>query len=264
MVVPYPDTWAAPGVLATATPIGSNGQACDASVDGSLVRTLSAQARRQAELARSLQQAAEGEEARLTAELAEAQRELNRYRRGDQRTKPARGGGDGSTGGSNGGSGHNGATGLRPNGSTGGGRKTLICIRHGKSLAQGVPNRQRKVGLEYTDAKLASTGRQQALDLASALQKHNPPAGSTGSTGADADHDDEPAAAGSRGSSGGADRFLSLIHQAELVVVSPLTRALQTACHIFSAKGDRSELPPFVCVSTLRLKIIGQNRPILG
>jgi broad specificity phosphatase PhoE len=36
---------------------------------------------------------------------------------------------------------------------------------------------------------------------------------------------------------------LSLIQQAELVVVSPLTRALQTACHIFSAGVP----PPFIC-----------------
>jgi broad specificity phosphatase PhoE len=44
------------------------------------------------------------------------------------------------------------------------------------------------------------------------------------------------------------------MHQAELVVVSPLTRALQTACYIFSHACDREavpsnlmHMPPFIC-----------------
>ena len=102
-------------------------------------------------------------------------------------------------------------------------RKTLICIRHGTSLAQGVPEKIRYVGLEYTDAKLAPAGRQQALDLGSALRKQ--------ALALDESFDTVS---------------LSLMSRTDLVVVSPLTRALQTACHIFG-DGDVVATPAVIC-----------------
>ncbi len=224
--VPYPDTWSAPGVLAS---LGLEVHDVDAG-GAPLIRTLSAQAKRQAEVARRNQLAAEQEEAVLTAELIEATRQLAQYQ---QQQKPNKRNGDsGST--------------------TSGGRKMLICIRHGKSLAQGVPNRARK-GLEYTDAKLAGAGRQQALDLASSLQAHHARVSDDNAGRADTGVGSESAYAVAS---------LSLMRAAELVVVSPLTRALQTACHIFGDCCAMASPPAFIChTAVAEIGGIPENNP---
>lgn len=79
----------------------------------------------------------------------------------------------------------------------------------GHSRAQGVPRAQRKTTV-YLDAKLSRQGHGQARDIARQL-----------------------ASGGGAGDASSPSALWQALRAVELVVVSPLTRALQTACCIF-------------------------------
>ena len=95
--------------------------------------------------------------------------------------------------------------------------KTLFCIRHGHSLGQAANNKVRKTDPELLDAKLSPSGHGQALDLRRLVDEAHITA----------------------------EQFpdLARFATAELVVVSPLSRALQTACMVFA----RQPTIPMVC-----------------
>jgi hypothetical protein len=156
-----------------------------------LIRTLSAQARAEAELARAAERVATKETAALVEELAEAEQAIAQY----QQQQEYR---------------HQRQTSRRQ----GPPKKLLVCVRHGHSLAQGVTNRVRKTDPNLLDAKLSRTGHSQAQDLGRMMrmqqQQHV---------------------------------GVTELQRAELVVVSPLTRALQTACTIF----ERGPTVPIIC-----------------
>jgi broad specificity phosphatase PhoE len=111
--------------------------------------------------------------------------------------------------------------------------KTIYLIRHGESLGQCALNRnQRQTDPALLDCGLSELGIQQALALKQCLQTTttatSSPGGSTNATSATtADAD--------------CDTPSSIMSNIQLVLCSPLTRALQTACLVFGQDDDGTE-----------------------
>ena len=104
--------------------------------------------------------------------------------------------------------------------------KEVILVRHGESLANRTHGSVRQLDLGLKDAKLTNEGRRQA----EALQKHNDLAG------------------------------------VQVVICSPLSRALQTACIAFAHQdvpivcvADATEFPrkSWVCILFFWMKCCG-------
>eukprot|EP01052_Picozoa_sp_SAG31_P029787 SAG31_NODE_2995_length_4804_cov_9.959192_1_plen_326_part_00 len=100
--------------------------------------------------------------------------------------------------------------------------RTLVCIRHGQSIAQACPHTERKQSVDLLDASLSNFGIEQCKSMAASLS--------------------------------------TTCSEVELVVVSPLTRALQTALLLFGS----TSIPILVHPAVAEIGSIPENtgRPL--